>query len=99
MDLISKPVQNPDILARKIVDDEMVLVNADTAASLALTNQTAVAVWELMDGDNSVQDIIEGVKRQFQDVPDTVEDDILALLELLIQDGFIGFEFNREAQI
>ena len=98
MDILSIPVKNPAALARTILDNEMVLVNADTAASLALTNKTALLVWDLVDGSSNVQDIIEGVTSKFQNVPDTAADDILDLLELLIQDGFIGFEIKRDIQ-
>ena len=96
MDLSASPIQNPAVLARKILDGEMVLVNADNAASLALTNLTAVAVWELANGKNSVQDIIDGIQQQFQGVPDTVSSDVLVFIELLARDGFIGFEWNDQ---
>lgn len=96
MDLSSTPIKNPAVLAREIFDGGMVLVNADNASSLALSNQTAVVVWEMADGKNTVQDIIKGVKHQFQDVPDTVSSDIIAFLELLTQDGFVGFECNYQ---
>ena len=97
MDLSSKPLQNPAVLTRKIFDDEMVLVNADSAISLALTNQTAVVAWEMSDGNNSVQDIINGITHQFQNVPDGVSSDVQDLLNLLTHDGFIGFEWNVQS--
>ena len=93
MNLSSKPIQNPAVLTRKLFDSEMVLVNADTAISLALTNETAVIVWEMADGKNKIQDIIDTINHQFQNVPDdTVLKDIQELIELLARDGFIGFE-------
>ena len=95
MQLSSIPIQNPAVLAREIVDGEMVLVNADSAASLALTTQTAVSVWKMTDGNNSIQNIIDGILDQFQDVPDTVSSDVLAFIKLLSRDGFIGFEWNE----
>lgn len=94
MNLSAKPLQNPAVLARKIADGEMVLVNADNAASLALTNQPAVLIWEMTNGRNSVQDIIAGVTRHFQAVPDSVSSDVLVLLDMLARDGFIGFEWD-----
>ena len=95
MNYSSTPVKNPAVLARKIVDDELVLVNADNATSLALTNQTAVTVWERVDGKNTIQDIIKEVEHQFQDVPQTVSNDVLDFIDLLTQDGFIGFEWDE----
>ena len=94
MNLSANPLQNPAVLARKIADGEMVLVNADNATSLALTNQPAVLIWEMADGRNSIQDIIAGVTSHFQDVPDSVSSDVLVLLDMLARDGFIGFEWD-----
>ena len=93
MELSSKPQQNPAVLSRKIVDGEMVLVNADNAACLALTNHTAVLIWKMANGQNCIRDIIAAVEFQFHDVPKTVSRDVLDLLDLLAQDGFIGFEW------
>lgn len=95
MNLSSKPIQNPAVLTRKVFDDEMVLVNADSACSIALTNQTAVIVWEMVDGKNSIQDIIDGVTRNFQNVPKGVSNDVQDLLNELNSDGFIGFEWDE----
>lgn len=92
MELSARPVKNPSVLARRIVDEEMVLVNGDNAAALALTNPTAVFIWEAVDGKTSVRGIIDGVNQRFQGVPDTVADDVRGLLEQLAVDGFIGFE-------
>lgn len=97
MELSKNPLKNPAVLARKIVAGEMVLVNADNGTSLALTNQTAVLIWEMADGKNSVQDIIAGVTRQFQAVPTSVSGDVLEVLDLLAQDGFIGFEWDGQS--
>ncbi len=95
MNYSSTPVKNPAVLARKIVGDELVLVNADNASSLALTNQTAVTVWERIDGKNTVQDIIKEVEHHFQDVPQTVSNDVLDFIDILTRDGFIGFEWDE----
>lgn len=95
MNLSAKPLHNPAVLSRKMFADEMVLVNADNAASLALTNQTAVLVWEMVNGRNSVQNIIDGIKSEFKDVPDAVTEDVQDLLDQLTRDGFIGFECKR----
>ena len=72
------------------------MVNGDSGQSMALTSPTAVLIWELVDGRNNVSAIIDEIKKQFQQVPVTVEDDVLALLEKLAESGFIGFEWNRD---
>ncbi|GAB4342281.1 MAG: hypothetical protein Kow0089_17280 [Desulfobulbaceae bacterium] len=98
IDPTSTPIRNPAVLSRRVFENEMILVNGDTAVSLALTNPTAVAVWELTDGHNSVQDIVDRVANSFKNVPESVSRDILELLELLTEDGFIGFELDPEEQ-
>jgi hypothetical protein len=95
MNLSLVPIPNPSVLCRTI-DDETVLVNADTAASLSLANHTALVVWELVDGCRSGMDIVEEIKKRFRDVPSSVSEDISALFDLLIADGFVGFELTGQ---
>lgn len=93
MELSSKPVVNPAVICRETPSGEAVLVNLDTAASLAL-NPTGLVVWRLLDGEPNVERIIAGVRSRFEDVPDSVADEVLALLDILAEDGFIGFEWK-----
>ena len=95
--LSASPLRNPAVFSRTLSEGEMVLVNGDNAASLALTNQVAVLIWDdLVDGERSAGAIVEEIKSRFQQVPENVVDDILALLEKLAQGGFIGFEWKPE---
>lgn len=90
------PVQNPDVLSQVLDEGEMILVNGDNGSSLALTSPTAVFIWELVDGRNTARDIVDEIKKQFQQVPDSVEDDVVTLLEKLANGGFIGFEWKGD---
>ncbi len=99
MDLMSKPIQNPSVHERQIVEGEMILMNGDTAVSLALTNETALIAWKLVDGKRSIKDIIKAVEAHFQYIPDTVTGDVINLLELLSEDGFIGFELKTGPEL
>ena len=92
MDRSAKPLANPAVVSRQIDVGEAVLVNLDTAASLAL-NATGYVVWQLVDGKRSVEEIIAGVQRHFRNAPPSTADDVVALLEILAKDGFIGFEW------
>ena len=89
----ARPLINPSVISRRIVADEVVLVNLDTAASLAL-NSTGVVVWQLVDGERTVEQIIASVRSHFRDVPDTVDDEVIELLDILAKDGFVGFEWT-----
>jgi len=91
----ARPLQNPAVLSRALDEGEMVLVNGDTGSSLALTSPTAVLIWKLVDGRKTVSQVVEAIKKQFQQVPATVEADVFALLEKLANGGFIGFEWKE----
>lgn len=49
MELAAKPMANPAVLYQRVMDDEAVLVNPDTAAALAL-NPSGCVGWQLVDG-------------------------------------------------
>lgn len=91
MGQMDRPLPDPAVVLREGLDDWAVLVNLDTAAALAL-NSTGILVWKLVDGRRSVEDIVACVGRHFEDVPDTMPGEVMALLDTLAEDGFIGRE-------
>ena len=92
MSLAAQPIANPAVLFKEIAFDEgAVLFNPDNFSAISL-NPTGVVVWKLIDGRRTIQDIVRGVKAHFKDVPNTVTDDIVALLKLLSGDGYVGYE-------
>jgi hypothetical protein len=94
LELTTKPITNPTAVLQENSDGWGVLVNMDTAASVAL-NPTGVVVWKLIDGKRGVAEIIAKVTRQFKHVPDTAAADIEALLSTLAEEGLIGYECTR----
>lgn len=88
-----KPVPNPSAIFQETGDGWAVLVNLDTARSLAL-NPSGIVVWQLIDGQRTVQEITASVKRHFRDAPPRVTDDVTALLDILAEEGMIGFEWT-----
>jgi len=89
--LSNKPMPNPAVILRELPGGEAVLVNTDTMASIVL-NTTGLALWRWMDGARSLDDLVALVRRQFQGVPDGVAGDIQQLLDLLAEEGFVGYE-------
>jgi len=89
--LDSIPVCNPAVVTRKTSEDGMVLVNSDTGISLAL-NSTGALVWDLIDGERNPAAIAHAVAGSFDDAPACVAEDIGACLQVLADDGFIGYE-------
>ena len=86
-----RPIRNPDHALREADEDWTVLVNLDSAASVAL-NETGMMLWKRIDGSTTVGEIIEDVKKHFADAPPEAEADMLAVMETLRETGLIGFE-------
>ena len=86
---------NPVVVAQEGADDWGVLVNMDTADTLAL-NPTAMLVWSLIDGQRSVDEIAREVMEQFEDAPESVVQDVEDLLGTLSEDGFVGYEWKGD---
>ena len=96
--LDTTPVINSAVVSRDGIDDGMVLVNCDTGTAFAL-NRTGAMVWKLIDGHRTPEKIAEVVRRDFSNAPDTVEDDVAALLLTLAGDGFIGYEIKSDNKV
>jgi hypothetical protein len=85
------PIPNPASFFKEDHAGWGVLVNMDTAASVAL-NPTGSMIWKLIDGKRSSRDIALTFMKGFQDAPHSVYEDVMALLESLAEDGLIGYE-------
>ena len=88
-----KPMANPVVVLRKEFDDWAVLFNPDTAEAVGV-NPIGVAIWELLTGKNSLEDITHQIKRNFSDVPGSAAKEIQIFIEDLMNRGFIGSESN-----
>jgi SynChlorMet cassette protein ScmD len=95
MNQTDKPIANPIVVLREEFDDWAVLYNPDTAYA-AGTNPVGVAVWKLMDGKRSVEDIALEIKESFEDVPDAALNEIVAFVGTLAENGFVGLELERQ---
>lgn len=61
------------------MDGEMLLYNPDSATTLHL-NGPSIIVWELCDGKNSVQEIVDIVKTAYPDQAAQIEEDIVKVV-------------------
>jgi len=85
------PIPNPAVACRPSDDGWLVLVNLDTARSVAL-NPTAASIWRLVDGRRIPARIVAALATAWDDVPadaTTHVDEVLATLE---EAGFVGRE-------
>ena len=90
-----RPIANSTVVLREEFDDWAILFNPDTAEAVG-TNPVGVAVWKLMDGRHSLEEIIGEIKEQFADVPDAAAKDVTFFIKDLSQRGFIGYEVKSK---
>lgn len=92
MQRLKPPIANPSVIMKEVPFDNWgVLFNPDNASALSL-NPTGMLVWKLIDGRRTVEDIAAAVRAHFREVPETVSDDVAGLLEILVEDGYAGYE-------
>ena len=94
MKLSSKPIINSVVVLREEFDDWAVLFNPDTANAVGI-NPVGVSVWKLMDGNRTLEDLVDEIKDQFADVPDEAIEDLTAFVENLAENGFVGYELEK----
>jgi len=87
----SRPIPNPAAVQEQGSDGWTLLVNTDTAGAMAI-NHTGALIWKLIDGRRTTAEIAAEVRGRFPDAPDTVTDDVDALLTKLAEEGFVGEE-------
>jgi SynChlorMet cassette protein ScmD len=95
MNQTDKPIANPIVVLREEFDDWAVLFNPDTADAVG-TNPVGVAVWKLIDGKRSIEDIVSKIKNSFEDTPDSSFKEIVAFVNTLAENGFVGLELERK---
>ena len=88
-----KPIANPTVVLREEFDDWAILFNPDTADAVG-TNPVGVAVWKLLDGRHSLEEIVAEIKDQFADVPSAAAKAITAFVNDLAERGFVGYELK-----
>lgn len=91
MPVPDRPIPNPAAVLQEENDGWTLLVNPDTAGAMAV-NHTGAMIWRLVDGRRTTREIADAMRGRFQDAPDTLADDVLALLTKLAEEGFVGEE-------
>jgi SynChlorMet cassette protein ScmD len=87
----ANPIANPLVVLRQEFDDWAILFDPDTAEATCI-NPVGVAVWQQLDGQHSVEEIIAALRRDYDDVSDTVEQEVTAFVQQLVERGFAGYE-------
>lgn len=73
--------KNPDVVARELAQpDGAVLLSLVTGAYHGL-NPTGLVIWNAIDGVRTMAQLLEEVREQFPEAPDTLRSDVVGFLE------------------
>ena len=76
--------KNASVVVRELAEGEgAVLLHLETGAYHGM-NPVALIIWEFMDGERTVADLIEGVRGRVLNAPPHVDRDVIAFLESAI---------------
>ena len=89
-----KPVANPLIVLREEFDNWAILFDPDSGAAAGL-NPTGVFIWKLLNGANTMKEILERVRAGCKDAPHQVEEDIRDFINGLAERGWVGYEVKK----
>jgi len=85
-----KPCRNP-VAASRTYDDEGVVIHAGSM-ELSVLNPIGTRIWELVDGDRSVEAIVTVVTEEFEVDRSTAESDVQEFLQELRSRDLVHLE-------
>lgn len=76
-------------MARNI-EDELIIVPltfgiGDMEEEIYTLNETGRAIWEKLDGQKSLREVIEALKTEFEAAPEEIDGDVLGLVGELLK--------------
>ena len=74
------PLANPAVVLREEFDDSTVLFNPDSGRGFGL-NPTGVLVWKLMDGEHTIDALIEEIRQYAEGVANEAGNDLRAFVD------------------
>jgi len=87
--LTDRPLRNPDC-AYRAIEDEGGLVVLPGRGEVKVLNAVGVKVFSLLDGKNTVEEIVAAVTGEFEVPADEVRDDVRAFLGELAKNGMLA---------
>jgi len=91
------PIINPVAVLREEFDNWAVLFNPDSGEAVGI-NPVGVALWKLMDGERSLEELVEELKDRCADVPDSAIEDAETFVRDLTELGFVGYELKESSE-
>jgi predicted metal-dependent hydrolase len=88
----SRVRQSPDVVARELSPAEGgVLLHVETAQYHGL-NPVGLLIWELIDGERTVTEVVEAVRARLEEAPPQLEDEVLSFLNDVHERGLVVLE-------
>jgi len=84
-----KPIANPCIVLREEFDDWAILFNPNSGRGFGLS-PTGVCVWKLLDGEHTVDELLEKVQIYADYVPEEARDHVTVFIDELAAEGLAG---------
>ena len=89
----SKFIPSENIVAREI-EGELIIVPlvsgiGDLDDELFTLNETGKAIWKLLDGRNSLDDVIAKITLEYDGLEETISQDVIGLVEELTNRGIL----------
>lgn len=91
------PEASPVVVLREEFDDWAVVFNPDTAEAAGL-NPVGVTVFKLLDGTRTIDQVVAAVREEYDDVPETVGEEVRAFIGDLVSRGYAGYELKGGAE-
>ena len=88
MDISVKWPKKSEDTASRIIDGEAVIVTPQKGVVTVL-NETGSGIWQLLDGENTVEDIINAISSEFNVSREEAEKDTLCFIEELIDKDMV----------
>lgn len=86
VNLKSVPVRSPSIVTRKTGDEYVLVPIADNIAdmnSVYTLNETGAFIWELIDGNRCVEDLINELIKEYDTDMETATNDVLSFIDTM----------------
>jgi SynChlorMet cassette protein ScmD len=90
------PIANPFVMLREEFDDWAILFNPDTGRGFGLS-PTGVYVWKLLDGEHSIDALLEEISGSADSVPGDAKEHIGVFVDALVAEGLAGYDDTGES--
>jgi hypothetical protein len=88
----SKVSQSPQVVARELSTEEGgVLLHLETAQYHGI-NPVGLLIWELLDGERTVGEVVDAVRARVQDAPPELDSDVMQFLNDVRDRGLVVVE-------